>query len=59
MDTTKITKLFEQELKIINMGLVTFADNLKDQNTNVMQMDWSPPAGGNERLIALLQKLGR
>ena len=59
MDTTKITKLFEQELKIINMGFVTFADNLKDQNTNVMQMDWSPPAGGNERLIALLQKLGR
>ncbi len=59
MDTTKITKLFEQELKIINMGLVTFADNLKDQNTNVIQMDWSPPAGGDERLIALLQKLGR
>ena len=59
MDTTKINTLFEQELRIINMGLVTFADNLKDQNTKVMQMDWRPPAGGNEKLMALLQKLGR
>jgi len=59
MDTTKINTLFEQELRIINMGLVTFADNLKDQNTKVLQMDWRPPAGGNEKLIALLQKLGR
>ncbi len=59
MDTTKITELFRQELRIINMGLVTFADNLKEQDTKVVQMDWQPPAGGNERLIALLQKLGR
>lgn len=59
MDTTKINTLFEQELRIINMGLVTFADNLKDQNAIVVQMDWRPPAGGNEKLMALLQKLGR
>lgn len=59
MDTTKINTLFEQELRIINMGLMTFADNLKDQNAIVVQMDWRPPAGGNEKLMALLQKLGR
>jgi hypothetical protein len=59
MDTTKITELFRQELRIINMGLVTFADNLKGQDMEVVQMEWQPPAGGNERLIALLEKLGR
>ncbi len=59
MDTTKITALFRQELRIINMGLETFADNLKGQDMEVVQMEWQPPAGGNERLIALLEKLGR
>jgi len=59
MDTTKITELFRQELRIINMGLVTFADNLKGQDMEVVQMEWQPQAGGNERLIALLEKLGR
>ncbi len=59
MDTTKITKLFGRELTIINMGLETFADNLKDQKTKVLQMDWRPPAGGNEKMIALLKKLGK
>ena len=59
MDTTKITALFRQELRIINMGLETFADNLKGQDMEVVQMEWQPPAGGNDRLIALLEKLGR
>lgn len=59
MDTTKITKLFGRELTIINMGLETFADNLKDQKKTVLQMDWRPPAGGNEKMIALLKKLGK
>ncbi len=59
MDTTKITQLFKKELNVINMGLETFADNLKEQDTTVIQMAWRPPAGGNERLIALLKKIGR
>ncbi len=59
MDTTKITQLFKKELNVINMGLETFADNLKEQDTTVIQMAWRPPAGGNERLIAMLRKIGR
>jgi len=59
MDTRKITALFTQDLRIINMGLVAFADNLKGQDVEVVQMEWRPPAGGNERLIALLERLGR
>ena len=59
MDTSGINKFFDQELKIINMGLAIFADNLREQDVKVLQMDWRPPAGGNEKLISLLKKLGR
>lgn len=59
MEPTKINRLFGSKLKIINMGLSSFADHLKDQNVRVMKMAWRPPAGGNEKMIALLKKLGK
>ncbi len=59
MDTTKINLLFKEELRIINMGLAAFGDNLAEDEIQVLQMDWRPPAGGNEKMIALLKKLGR
>ena len=57
MDSTNITRIFEQELYVINLGLDTFADNLQDSGANVVHMDWKPPAGGDERLTTLLKKL--
>jgi hypothetical protein len=57
MDVKKISELFSKELKVINMGLDSFADNLRKEDVNVLQMDWKPPAGGNQRLISLLEKL--
>ncbi len=41
----------------INIGLESFAENLVAQNTPVLQVDWRPPAGGNEKLIAILEKM--
>jgi hypothetical protein len=55
MDVKKISELFSKELKVINMGLDSFADNLRKEDVNVLQMDWKPPAGGNQRLISLLE----
>jgi FdrA protein len=57
MDVRKINELFNMELKVINMGLDSFADNLRKEEVEVLPMDWKPPAGGNKRLIALLDKL--
>jgi hypothetical protein len=57
MDVKKISELFSKELKVINMGLDSFADNLRKEDVKVLQMDWKPPAGGNQRLISLLEKL--
>ena len=59
MDVKKINELFRKELVVVNMGLDSFADNLRKEEVKVLQMDWKPPAGGNERVISLLEKLGR
>jgi hypothetical protein len=54
---TKINKLFREELKIINMGLESFNENLKKQNVKTVQVDWKPPARGNKKMLSLLDKL--
>ncbi|MCL4562804.1 MAG: acyl-CoA synthetase FdrA [Chloroflexi bacterium] len=41
----------------INVGLESFAENLTAQGTPVIQVDWRPPAGGNERLMSILEKM--
>jgi hypothetical protein len=57
MDVKKINELFSKELKVINMGLDSFAENLRKEEVEVLPMDWKPPAGGNKWLISLLDKL--
>ena len=59
MDVKKINKLFEQELVVINMGVEAFGENLKQEQVKVLSMNWKPPAGGNKKLISLLEKLDR
>jgi FdrA protein len=59
VDVKKINELFNRELKVINMGLDSFADNLRKEEVEVVQLDWKPPAGGSKHLISLLEKLGR
>ncbi len=53
----KINQLFTKELKVINMGLEAFYKDLKAQNVETIQMNWRPRAGGNPKMIALLNKL--
>jgi len=59
MDVKKINELFKHDLVVINMGLESFAENLRMEKVRVLQMDWKPPARGNKRLISLLERLGR
>jgi hypothetical protein len=54
---TKINELFREKLKVINMGLESFNEDLKKQNTKTVQVDWKPPAGGNKKMLSLLDKL--
>lgn len=52
-----INKFFSKEVKVINLGLESFAKDLKTQNIKVVHVDWRPPAGGNKKMISLLAKL--
>ncbi len=42
---------------VINLGLKKFAENLDEQNIDVLHLDWSPPAGGDQEMIDLLDDL--
>ena len=57
MSVENITRLFGEELNVINMGLETFADNLNELDVPTLQVDWKPPAGGDEKIIAQFDKL--
>ncbi len=41
----------------INVGLESFTDSLRAQGAEVVQVDWRPPAGGDNRLAGLLARL--
>ncbi len=56
MEVNKINELFKQDLHVINMGLESFAENLKEEDVKVLQMNWKPPAGGSKKLISLLRR---
>ncbi|MBB6216901.1 hypothetical protein HNQ80_003006 [Anaerosolibacter carboniphilus] len=53
----KLSELFKEEVKVINMGLESFAKDLKQQKVEVIHVAWKPPAGGNAKMASLLSKL--
>ena len=50
-------KIFTESLRVINIGIEGFADDLKVAGVEVVQLDWRPPTGGNARLTSLLASL--
>jgi FdrA protein len=49
--------VLNQPFAAINVGLESFAESLQAQDVPVVQLDWRPPAGGNERLMAILERM--
>ncbi len=41
----------------INVGVEDFAESLKSQGAEAIQVDWTPPAGGDREMIDLLDQL--
>jgi len=50
MATRRINDIFGQPLTVINVGLESMADSLRDQAVPVIHLDWRPPAEGVPRL---------
>jgi len=42
---------------VLNVGLEVFYDSLEAQGARAVQVEWRPPAGGNEKLLALLERM--
>ena len=49
--------ILDQPLIAINLGLSQFAANLEEQEIEVVNVNWTPPAGGDEEMMDLLDKL--
>ncbi len=54
---TKVDELLHMPLIVINLGLRKFSESLEEQEIEVVQVDWVPPAGGDKDMLDLLDQL--
>ncbi len=54
---SKLDELLEHPPIVINVGVQDFAEALETQGVRVIHVDWSPPAGGDQEMMTLLDKL--
>lgn len=52
-----VSDLFKKELKVVNVGLLSFKESLEQTGFKVIHVDWKPPAGGDEETLDALKKL--
>lgn len=51
-------RLLSDRVAVVNVGLEGFARDLETCDVAVVHVEWTPPAGGDATLAALLAKLG-
>ena len=49
--------VLNQPLAAINVGLESFTHSLQAQGAQVIQVDWRPPASGDEKLMSILERM--
>ena len=52
-------RLLGGELRVINIGLKSFADELRRRGARVTHVDWQPPASGDDDMVDHLRRLRR
>lgn len=57
MKKTVINSLLAGPIVAINVGLDRFARSLEEQQVQVVQVDWVPPAGGDQDMLDILDQL--
>jgi hypothetical protein len=55
--TEKIKQLLNTPVIAVNIGVKSFADNLENQNVEVIHVNWKPPAGGDQQMMDILADL--
>jgi len=54
MSVEKVLALFESKLAVVNVGLASFAAELRHAGGTAVDVDWRPPAGGDAAVLAAL-----
>ena len=54
---TAFDQLLATPVSAINIGVEDFAENLEAQDAEVVHVNWTPPAGGDPEIIAILDKI--
>jgi FdrA protein len=54
---TRFEHLLQTRPVFVNVGVRGFGESLSEAGYDVVQVDWAPPAGGDERMAALLDDL--
>ena len=52
-----IDRLLSSPIQAINVGVEDFAENLESQEVEVVHVNWTPPAGGDREIIAILDQI--
>ena len=52
-----IDRLLSSPIQAINVGVEDFAENLESQEVEVVHVSWTPPAGGDPEIIAILDQI--
>ena len=55
--TNDLDQLLREGPIAVNIGPRQFGDSVRDQDAEVVQVDWTPPAGGDTVLAQLLDEL--
>ena len=57
MPKPKPQDLFQSPIRVVNIGLDSFARDCESLGVAVIHVDWRPPADGDLRIADLLSKL--
>jgi len=52
-----VSGLFERELRVVNVGLASFADAIRQSGATATQVQWTPPARGDRAVASALASL--
>lgn len=51
------SSLLHHDLRVVNLGLRSFAESIRVAGGSALHVDWRPPAGGDAELAAILDRL--
>lgn len=57
-EATGAMRLLTDKVTVVNLGLEGFVADLRANGVAVVHVDWTPPAGGDPRMAAILARLG-